>query len=118
MYLHHINIITQDLASSISFYRDALGLRLGDRPEFNFSGAWLYDQDKPAVHLNEAVEQPSTQANAFNHVAFYTDDFDAVLRRLDEVGVRYYGLRPLPDGKLRQCFTKDPNGITVEVTGP
>ncbi len=117
MHLHHINIVTLDLASSIAFYRDALGLTLGDRPDFDFPGAWLYDNDKPAVHLNEAVEQPSTQANAFNHVAFYTDDFDAALKRLGEVGVRYYGLRPLPDGKLRQCFMKDPNGITVEITG-
>jgi catechol 2,3-dioxygenase-like lactoylglutathione lyase family enzyme len=57
-------------------------------------------------------------ANAFDHVAFYTEDLDSVLARLNAMGVRYYGLRPLPDGKSRQCFMKDPNGITVEITGP
>jgi len=118
MYIHHVNIKTQDLEASIVFYRDALGLRHGERPAFGFPGAWLYDQDKPAVHLNEVVEKPASASNAFDHVAFYSDDLDAVLARLDAVGVHYSGLRPIPGGKLRQCFMKDPNGITVEVTGP
>jgi catechol 2,3-dioxygenase-like lactoylglutathione lyase family enzyme len=51
-------------------------------------------------------------------VAFSTDDLDAVLARLDQIGVHTYALRPPPNGRMRQCFTKDPNGITVEVTGP
>ncbi len=58
----HVNIRTNDLEASIAFYRDALGLRLGERPDFGFPGAWLYDEDKPAVHLNEAVEAPPTAA--------------------------------------------------------
>jgi catechol 2,3-dioxygenase-like lactoylglutathione lyase family enzyme len=118
MHIHHVNIFTKDLASSVAFYRDALGLRPGERPNFPFPGAWLYDRDKPAIHLNEVRELPSEQANAFNHVAFYTDDFDAALARLEANGVCYYGLRSLPGGTLRQCFMRDPNGITVEVTGP
>jgi catechol 2,3-dioxygenase-like lactoylglutathione lyase family enzyme len=118
MRIHHVNIRTKDLDASIAFYRDALGLRLGERPDFGFPGAWPYDEDKPAVHLNEAVEAPSTAASAFDHVAFFTDDLDAVLARLDDMGVHTYGLRPLPDGHIRQCFMKDPNGISVEITGP
>jgi len=118
MHLHHVNIRTNDLDASIAFYRDALGLVHGSRPDFGFPGAWLYDHDKPAVHLNEAVESPAMAANAFDHVAFYTEDLDSVLARLNAMGVRYYGLRPRPDGKSRQCFMKDPNGITVEITGP
>ena len=118
MHIHHVTIRTRDLAGSIAFYRDALGLRLGERPDFGFPGAWLYDRDKPAVHLNEAVEAPSRVVNAFDHVAFYTDDFDGALARLDRTGIHSCGLRALPDGRLRQCFLKDPNGITIEVTGP
>jgi catechol 2,3-dioxygenase-like lactoylglutathione lyase family enzyme len=118
MYIHHVNIRTKNLDASIAFYRDVLGLVQGHRPDFGFPGAWLYDQDKPAIHLNEAVETPSTASNALDHVAFYTEDMDGVLARLDAMGVHYYGLRPLPDGKTRQCFMKDPNGITVEITGP
>ncbi len=118
MHLHHINIFTSDLATSVAFYRDALGLWQGERSTFPFPGAWLYDKDKPAVHLNVVAEPPSQQANSFNHVAFYTAEFDEALARLEATGVRYYGLRSLPDGSLRQCFMKDPNGITVEVTDP
>ena len=118
MRLHHVNIVTGDLERTIAFYRDVLGLRLGERPDFGFPGAWLYDEDKPAVHLNGAAEPPSHQANAFDHVAFSTNDLNAMLARLEAAGVPYYGLRPLPDGRSRQCFLKDPNGITIEVTGP
>ena len=118
MRIHHVNIRTGDLEGSIAFYRDALGLRLGERPDFDFPGAWLYDQDKPAVHLNEIVEAPSAERNAFDHVAFHTDDLPAVLARLDSMGIPYSGVRALPDGRLRQCFTKDPNGVRIELTGP
>jgi catechol 2,3-dioxygenase-like lactoylglutathione lyase family enzyme len=118
MHIHHVNIRTKHLDASIAFYRDALGLVHGPRSDFGFPGAWLYDRDKPAVHLNEAVETPPTTSNALDYVAFYTEDLDRVLARLEAMEVRYYGLRPLPDGKTRQCFLKDPNGLTVEITGP
>jgi catechol 2,3-dioxygenase-like lactoylglutathione lyase family enzyme len=118
MHIHHVNIRTKDLDASIAFYRDALGLVHGPRPDFGFPGAWLYDRDKPAVHLNEAVEAPSTASNAFDHVAFYTEDLNSALAHLDAMGVHYYGLRPIPDSNFRQCFLKDPNGITIELQGP
>jgi catechol 2,3-dioxygenase-like lactoylglutathione lyase family enzyme len=56
MHIHHVNSRTKSLDASIAFYRDVLGLVHGARPDFGFWGAWLYDQDKPAIHLNEAVE--------------------------------------------------------------
>lgn len=118
MRIHHVNIRTKDLEGSIAFYRDALGLVLGDRPDFGFPGAWLYDDDKPAVHLNEAIEPPGAQTGAFDHVAFSVDDLDAVLARMHASGIRTYGLRAIPGSRMRQCFMKDPNGITIEVTGP
>jgi catechol 2,3-dioxygenase-like lactoylglutathione lyase family enzyme len=114
MRIHHVNIRTKNLDASIAFYRDVLGLVHGPRPDFGFPGAWLYDQDKVAIPLNEAVETPSTASNAFDHVAFYTEDLNSALARLDVMGVHYYELRPIPDSSLRQCFLKDLNGITIE----
>src|SRR3954454_4030496 len=88
------------------------------RPASASWGACLKKRTKPALHPKEVDEKPASTSNAFDHIAFYTDDLDAVLARLDAMGLRYSGLRPIPDGTMRQCFVKDPNGITVELTGP
>ena len=112
------NVRTKDLDTSIAFYRDVLGLVHGPRPDFGFPGVWLYDKDKPASHLNEAIEAPSTESNAFDYVASYTEDLNGALARLDAMGVHNSGPRPIPDSKLRRCFLKDPNGITIELQGP
>ena len=118
MQIHHVNIRTRNLDTAIAFYCGALGLRHGHRPDFGFPGAWLYDKDKPAVHLNLALDdQQPAHGGAFDHVAFEVADFDATLARLEAAGVHCYGLRHLPGLPLRQCFMQDPDGITVEITG-
>ena len=116
--IHHVNIRTRDLERTVAFYTGAIGLKQGERPGFGFSGAWLYDDEQPAIHLNAVAEEPSPTENAFDHVAFSVDALDDVLARLDSLNVRYYGLRPIPNSTLRQCFVKDPNGIIVELQGP
>ena len=37
--LDHVNIVTADLAASIAFYREVVGLVEGPRPAFPFPGA-------------------------------------------------------------------------------
>jgi catechol 2,3-dioxygenase-like lactoylglutathione lyase family enzyme len=118
IHIHHVNIRTRDLERSVAFYTEALGLTQGFRPAFGFPGAWLYDGDKPAVHLNQTAEEAGNLDNAMDHVAFAVDRLDDVLSRLDRLGVAYAGLRPIPGSDIRQCFVKDPNGVTVELQGP
>jgi catechol 2,3-dioxygenase-like lactoylglutathione lyase family enzyme len=118
IHIHHVNIRTKDLARSVGFYTEALGLTQGFRPAFGFPGAWLYDGARPAVHLNQTSESAANLDNAMDHVAFAVDRLDDVLSRLDRLGVPYAGLRPIPGSDIRQCFVKDPNGVTVELQGP
>jgi catechol 2,3-dioxygenase-like lactoylglutathione lyase family enzyme len=118
IHIHHVNIRTKDLERSVAFYTEAIGLTLGYRPDFGFRGAWLYDGAVPAVHLNEAAEEAGNRDNAMDHVAFAVDRLDETLRRLDRLGVRYAGLRPIPGSDIRQCFLLDPNGVTIELQGP
>ena len=113
--IQHVNIRTKDLERSIAFYTEALSLTNGYRPDFGFRGAWLYDGAKPAVHLNETAEQPENVSNAFDHVAFVVNRLDNALVRLDRLRVRHAGLRPIPGCDIRQCFLKDPNGVTIEL---
>jgi catechol 2,3-dioxygenase-like lactoylglutathione lyase family enzyme len=116
--IHHVNIRTKELQRSIAFYTEALGLTKGYRPDFGFNGAWLYDGTKPAVHLNETAEEAGNVDNAMDHVAFAVDRLDDVLSRLDRLGVGYSRPKAIPGSDIRQCFAKDPNGVTIELQGP
>ena len=49
--LDHCSIRTVKLEETKDFYTDALGLSIGDRPDFPFPGYWLYLGDTPVVHL-------------------------------------------------------------------
>ena len=49
--LQHINIRTGDLAGTVKFWEEAIGLKDGDRPNFQFPGAWLYSGDEAVMHL-------------------------------------------------------------------
>lgn len=40
--LDHFNIRTRNLAETVRFYEDVLGLENGARPNFAFPGAWMY----------------------------------------------------------------------------
>jgi catechol 2,3-dioxygenase-like lactoylglutathione lyase family enzyme len=49
--LDHYNIRTHVLAETVEFYEKALGLEVGDRPNFSFPGAWIYSEGRAVVHL-------------------------------------------------------------------
>ena len=39
--VHHVSLNVTNTAEATAFYTDVLGLRLIDRPDFPFDGAWL-----------------------------------------------------------------------------
>ena len=118
VHLHHVNIRAEDIEATVAFYVEAVGLTKGERPAFGFPGAWLYDGEKPAVHLTLATEPAAAAAPAVDHVAFAYDALDEALKRLDRLNLRYTRPKPVPGTEIRQCFLKDPNGVTVELQGP
>ena len=116
MQLDHVNIRTNDLDATVSFYRDIVGLDPGPRPNFSFGGAWLYDEGRPIVHIVLASEPVAPPQGPLDHVAFRAEDLSVVMARLDAKRIDYT-VRDLPDGRGRQCFLKDPNGVRVEIGG-
>jgi catechol 2,3-dioxygenase-like lactoylglutathione lyase family enzyme len=116
MQLDHINIRTDNLEATTAFYRDVIGLEPGPRPPFPYPGAWLYHHGRPIVHLKSPGTQNPGFTGAVDHVAFFTDDLDELLMRIEARNLPYT-LRELPDGSRRQCFVKDPNGVLVEING-
>ncbi len=120
--LHHINIgcRIRDLPAIERFYGVALGLTVGDRPNFANPGIWLYCGKHPLVHV--VARFPDTwpgsdeSQNGFDHVAFDVTGVDDVRRRLIELGVEF-DEQNVPNAGF-QMFTRDPVGNKVEFNFP
>lgn len=125
--LEHYLVISDDIEATRRFYCDALGMRVGFRPELPFDGYWLYVGDVPCIHIaerhsyrrySESIGIPVTRGDAgtgmIDHVAFNATDFDGMLSRL-----RSLGLEPkqnlVDDIGLRQLFLDDPSGVKIEL---
>ncbi len=99
------------------FYRDVVGLTVGDRPPFRRFGYWLYAGDHPVLHLAEAdaQESRSTSAkNTFAHAAFECTGRAAFEQLLHARGIRYRVER-VPTTNQVQLFFEDPAGNGVEL---
>ena len=103
--LHHVSIITDDLETSLPFYRDVFGLSEIPRPDFPVGGAWLACgslQVHLVVHPEGTFRQrPVIDRNDW-HFAFRTDDFEGVLERLAALG--FSGDLPEGDPKHMLVF--------------
>src|SRR5260370_18783664 len=67
--LDHWNVYCKDLKATVKFYERYVGLKDGDRPPFNFPGAWLYAGDKPILHLVSETCRKDHCSGAIDHVA-------------------------------------------------
>jgi catechol 2,3-dioxygenase-like lactoylglutathione lyase family enzyme len=99
------------------WYRDTVGLKVGDRPPFNNRGFWLYAGARPLLHLSEespGERHPTPGEGTFDHVAFACEDFDAMRARLDALGAKFR-VADVPLTRTRQIFLRDPAGNGVEL---
>ena len=120
--LHHINIgcRVSDLPAVERFYGVALGLTVGDRPNFPNPGLWLYCGNHPVVHVVARYPEdwPGSDEtkSGFDHVAFDVTGVDDVRQRLTELGV-VFDEQNVPNAGF-QMFTRDPAGNKVEFNFP
>ena len=122
--LDHVNVHTRDMAQSLRFYEDVLGLHARTAPEKPpEQRQWLYDAGNRAViHLNLAGGDntvprdvvPGDPTGAIHHVAFECDGLDDMLARLDSQAVAYQR-NEIPSIRLTQLFVTDPNNVLLEL---
>jgi catechol 2,3-dioxygenase-like lactoylglutathione lyase family enzyme len=129
--LDHFSVRTADVEGTKAFYETVLGLRNGERPQFPFPGAWLYQGDRAVVHIiGIDPKDPSglqeylgdrggngQGTGSFDHIAFVATDFEGMRKHFTELGVPFRH-RSVPGLALEQLFVTDPNGITVEINFP
>jgi catechol 2,3-dioxygenase-like lactoylglutathione lyase family enzyme len=125
--LEHVLVLTEDIDGTRDFYRDALGLEVGDRPPLEFPGYWLYANGVPCVHVADreaytahsantgiAASPPAEGTGALDHLAFSGDDHDEAAGRLERSGVEAKH-NTVPGIGMRQLFFEDPNGVKIEI---
>jgi catechol-2,3-dioxygenase len=99
------------------FYRDVVGLTVGDRPPFTRFGYWLYSGGKAVLHLSLADDDEArsgTAVNTFAHAAFNCTGRAEFERRLKSFDIPYRTAQ-VPLLSLAQLFFRDPAGNGIEL---
>lgn len=118
----HMMVRVLDEARSVEFYREAFGLEVADRYEFD-SFILVYLRNPEAdfeieLTINKGQEKPYAHGEAYGHVAFAVDDLDAEHARFAAAGFSPRDIVEFNrDGSLmaRFFFVEDPDGYKIEV---
>lgn len=118
----HSMIRVLDEARSVAFYREAFGLEVADRIDFD-SFTLIYLSNAEAAFeleltVNKGRIEPYDLGDGYGHIAFVVEDLDAEHARLEAAG---RGPRKLVDFQnagqrvARFFFIADPDGYQIEV---
>ena len=125
--LDHIGIAVRDLDAALAFYRDALGLDVGEAEEVPSERvrAQFLPLGDSALELLEATDEGSAIARSIerrgpgiHHITLRVADLAAALARLRERGVRLVDERPRPGaGGSRVAFIHPSaaQGVLIEL---
>jgi len=112
--MNHFTVLTDDVAATVAFYRDLLGLRDGARPPLGFDGAWLYAGDQAVLHIVGERPRSELRPGVIDHMAFSATGLRATVAMLEDKGVEYQCRQQKGSG-IWQVFVNDPNGARVEL---
>ncbi|MBV9829221.1 MAG: VOC family protein [Alphaproteobacteria bacterium] len=115
--MNHFTVLSDDLEATRKFYVDLLGFEIGDRPNFQFPGYWLWVGDQPILHVIHREQLGNFRAGVIDHMAFTATDLPGTVAKLENAKIPYE-LRRLPQNGVRegtwQLFFDDPHGAKVE----
>lgn len=118
----HSMIRVLDEARSTSFYREAFGLDVADRFDFDaFTLVYLRNAEadfEVELTINKDRTEPYDLGDGHGHIAFAVDDLDAEHARFEAAGLAPRKIVEFNrDGALlaRFFFVADPDGYQIEV---
>ena len=112
--MNHFTILTDDVARSVEFYRDFVGLEDGYRPDLGFPGAWLYAGDTAILHIVGGRKREELKPGVIDHMAFSARGLREKVGQLEAAGIHYACRKQVGSG-VWQVFFFDPNGARVEL---
>ena len=118
----HSMIRVLDEQCSVDFYRDAFGLDVAERLDFDtFTLVYLSNEESEfelELTINKGRTEPYALGDAYGHFAVSVDDLDAEHARLTKLGLEPNKIVEFKrDGALlaRFFFITDPDGYKIEV---
>ena len=118
----HSMVRVLDGDRSVDFYRQAFGLQIADRFEFD-SFTLIYLRNGEAdfeleLTINKGRSEPYALGDGYGHIALVVADLDAEHARLEGLGLMLSPIKEFNrDGALmaRFFFIQDPDGYKIEV---
>ncbi|WP_305819259.1 VOC family protein [Photobacterium leiognathi] len=117
----HSMIRVVDLDASLKFYKEALGLDIAERLDFEgFSLVYLRNEENDMeleLTWNEDTEEPYTHGTGYGHIAVAVDNLEAEHAKLAECGYAPLEIKEFfRDGQLlaKFFFVQDPDGYKIE----
>jgi lactoylglutathione lyase len=118
----HMMIRVLDEARSVSFYEQALGLRVADRLDFpSFTLVYLRNDEaefEVELTINKGQTQPYELGTGYGHVAFVVADLEAEHARFEKLGFKPRNIVDFKSDDVllaRFFFVDDPDGYKIEV---
>ena len=117
---NHFALSVKDLDQSVEFYKSVLNLdEISNRTMID-GIRWLSLGEGKELHLISILND-EIKINKAVHIALSTSDFDALIEKLNSLGVEYSDwpgnvnkINIRADG-IKQVFFQDPNGYWIEV---
>jgi catechol 2,3-dioxygenase-like lactoylglutathione lyase family enzyme len=122
--LFHVAIKTNDLAKTVRFYKDIIGLAETPRPDFGYPGAWLQiplPGGLGIVHVYAggpalgAEGKAPSGTGAIDHVSLTAVGYAEFVARFRAAGLDWREFE-VPGTALWQLFVFDPSGVQLELT--
>jgi methylmalonyl-CoA epimerase len=126
-HLDHIGIAVADLAASLAFFRDALGLEIHGseevasqrvRAHFVNAGSSSLELLEPTAADSPIAKYLDKRGPGLHHITLRVDDLSAALAHLREKGVRLIDTQPRPGAEQAQVAFIHPSsahGVLVEL---
>jgi lactoylglutathione lyase len=118
----HSMIRVLNEARSVTFYREAFGLEVAERIDFDdFTLVYLANAKTPfelELTINKGTETPYHMGTGYGHLAFSVADVAAEHARFEAAGLNPCKLVDFQhEGRslARFFFVKDPDGYDIEV---
>ncbi|MBB2971860.1 VOC family protein [Mesorhizobium sp. RMAD-H1] len=118
----HSMVRVLDEARSVDFYKDAFGLKVADRLDFDtFTLVYMSNEESDfevELTINKGRTEPYALGDGYGHLAVSVDDLDAEHARLSALGRAPNKIVEFNrDGALlaRFFFITDPDGYKIEV---
>ena len=120
--IHHVAIIGSNVDRSKRFYIDALGFQLVAEHYREARDSWKIDLSIDGLTCIELFTFPNPpprptnpEAQGLRHIAFRTDDLDALLVHLASFGIEAEPIRVDEYTGKRFTFVRDPDNLPIEL---